>query len=228
MKKINLSILFLSLCMAVMAQHKEVRNLSSFSKLEVSRAVKVYIEKGSTEKARIEVSGLDLEDIKTEVNGSTLNIGIHKHKKHLRNVDVTVYLTYKSLSAIEANSAASVYTKELFKSDKLKLDVNSAATIALEISVGSLYVDVSSAGDIQLEGEADSQEISVSSAGSYKAYDLDCKESDIHVSSAGSAKIVALNKLKAKASSAGSIKYKGNPKNTNVHASSGGSIKKMN
>ena len=228
MKKINLSILFLSLCMAVMAQHKEVRNLSSFSKLEVSRAVKVYIEKGSSEKARIEVSGLDLEDIKTEVSGSTLIIGIHKHKKYLRNVDVTVYLTYKNLRDIEVNSAASLYTKGTLKSDKLNIQVSSAAKAELDISVSDLDIDISSAGHLELEGNADFQEISVSSAGSYNGYDLDCKTSDVYVSSAGSAKIVALNKLKAKASSAGSIKYKGDPKNTNVHANSGGSIKKMN
>ncbi len=220
--------LFLSLCIAVMAQHKEVRNLSSFSKLEVSRAVKVYIEKGSSEKARIEVSGLELEDIKTEVNGSTLIIGIHKHKKHLRNVDVSVYLTYKNLRDIEINSAASVYTKGTLKSDKLNIEISSAAKAELDISVGDLDIDISSAGHLELKGNADFQEISVSSAGSYNAYDLDCKTSDVQVSSAGSAKIIALNKLKAKATSAGNIKYKGDPKNTNVHASSGGSIKKMN
>jgi hypothetical protein len=89
-----------------------------------------------------------------------------------------------------------------------------------------LDVDVSSAGKVVLRGNAAEQVIDVSSAGDYDAHDLISEIVDIHVSSAGSVILKVNNELKANASSAGSIKYRGEPLKVNVHSSSGGSIKK--
>ena len=83
-------------------------------------------------------------------------------------------------------------------------------------------------GELVLEGKASSQRAGVSSAGEYMGYDLDCEETYVRASSAGSARVSASKKIDAKASSAGSVKYKGNPDKVYVNASSGGSAKKAN
>ena len=51
-------------------------------------------------------------------------------------------------------------------------------------------------------------------------------EADISVSSAGDADINVTDKIKARASSAGDINYKGDPKYIDVHTSSAGGIHK--
>ncbi len=56
----------------------------------------------------------------------------------------------------------------------------------------------------------------LSSAGDLNAYDLKVREADISVSSAGDADINVTEKITARASSAGDINYKGNPKYVDV------------
>jgi hypothetical protein len=71
----------------------------------------------------------------------------------------------------------------------------------------SLYADLSSAGDLN-------------------AYEFKVKEADISVSSAGDADIYVTEKLRADASSAGDVNYKGDPKNVDAHTSSAGGVNK--
>src|SRR4030043_260136 len=66
--------------------------------------------------------------------------------------------------------------------------------------------------------------LSTSSAGDLNAYDFKVREADISVSSAGNADIYVTERLKARASSAGDVNYKGNPKYLDANSSSAGGI----
>jgi hypothetical protein len=77
-----------------------------------------------------------------------------------------------------------------------------------------------------LTGETDELDADLSSAGDLNAYDLKAKEAEISVSSAGDADINVSEKITARASSAGDINYKGDPKYVDVHTSSAGGIHK--
>ena len=79
-----------------------------------------------------------------------------------------------------------------------------------------------------LEGSANTLELEVSSAGEIDAYELACENVRAEASSAGSAKISVSKELNARASSGGSIRYRGTPTRTNTDSSSGGSVKKSN
>jgi hypothetical protein len=50
------------------------------------------------------------------------------------------------------------------------------------------------------------------------------KEADVSVSSAGDADIFVTERLKARASSAGDVNYKGDPKYIDAHSSSAGGV----
>ena len=89
-----------------------------------------------------------------------------------------------------------------------------------------LDVDISSSGDMTLTGEADILKADLSSAGDLKGYDLRTREADVSVSSAGDADINVSEKITARASSAGDINYKGDPKYVDVHTSSAGGVHK--
>ena len=62
MKKLVLTLSGLLLALTIFAQSKETRNLSSFSELSVSEAIKVELVKGSSEKAEVEVTGTDAKN----------------------------------------------------------------------------------------------------------------------------------------------------------------------
>lgn len=225
MKQVGiLFILFLAACSAV-AQESETRALGKFNGIRVGEAIDLYLKKGDKESAKVEVENVKLSEVITEVTGSYLRIHMRSGNYHGRRT-VKVYVTYVSLDRLQASSAASVLSEDILKTTNLDLSATSAANIELRVEAETVNVDVGSAADITLEGKAKTFRVEASSAGSVDAYDFECERVDASVSSAGSAKINVTKSLDAEASSGGSIRYRGNPTNTNTDSSSGGSVKK--
>lgn len=227
MKKLQLSLTFCLITLFSWAQSKETRELSSFTRINVGQAIKVYVEKGAKESCVIETEGIDTRDVLTDVNGRTLKIRLDKNRKW-RNIDVVVHLTYTEIDAISINSAARVYSKGTIKTNDMEIDVSSAGNGELDVDVDELEIEISSSGNLEISGNARYQDIDISSAGSLDAYDLNCEEVSASVSSAGKAKVQASKRIDARANSAGSIRYKGNPDKAYVSANSGGSIRRAN
>jgi len=217
-------ILLTGSALSVIAQETETRSLSDFSEVTVGEAIKVTLIPGNKNEAVVKAKNIDLEDVETDVRGSSLKIQLSGNR--YRNIDVEIALTYKSIDAVSVSSAADVETKGPIKSASLDLSVSSAGNATLDIEADKIDVDVSSSGELKLTGKTNSQRVSVSSAGGYYAYDLTCEEAYIRASSAGSARINATKEIDAKASSAGSVKYKGEPDKVYVNSSSGGNVNK--
>ncbi|MBL3658022.1 head GIN domain-containing protein [Fulvivirga sediminis] len=213
-----------SLIFSVQGQDVEERNLESFHEIRTGQAIDVYLKKGSTESVKIEAKGIDLNDVVTFVSGGRLKIELNDG--HFRNHSVKVYVTYVNLDGISASSASSVYGEDQIEGESMDIGVSSAADVEVSVAVNQLEVSVSSSGDLDLKGSANYAEIKASSAGGIDAYDLKAKHVRARVSSAGSAKIHALQEIDADASSGGSIRYRGNPQKSQTNTSSGGSVRK--
>ena len=221
-----IALLMLSVTTDLWAQKSETRDLEEFTGVRVSEAITVFLKPGNKESARIEATGIALDEIITKVMGKTLKIELERGNHH--NIDVTVWVTYVNLEKISVSSAASVTTESVITSRKLDVQASSAGKANLEVDVEELDIDVSSAANLKITGKAGSQNVHVSSSGSYYAYDLNSEVAIVSASSAGNAKVMASKKIEADASSAGSIRYKGNPEKVNIHSGSGGSTKKAN
>lgn len=228
------------------AQDEETRSLSSFSEVSSQEAIDVILIEGSKEEARIVSESHDLDEVLTDVSGGRLKI--HLEGNNHRNVDVKVYVTYRSLNAVSASSASSITARgdidaggddfdvdassagdvevSIVNADELSIDVSSAGDARLKVEANEIEADVSSAGDIEISGTAKKQDIEVSSSGDYDGYDLMSDEADASASSGGSIKVNVKSKLDARASSGGNVRYKGSPTYLDASSSSGGSVKK--
>ncbi len=228
------------------AQSEETRNLSSFSEISAHEGIDVIIKKGSKEEARIVSDSHDLDEVLTEISGSRLKI--HLEGNNHRNIDVKVYVTYKSLRGISSSSASSLTSDgaidaegsdfdvdvssagdidaEIENADEVSIDASSAGDAELRIEANEIEADASSAGEIEIAGIVKSQDIEVSSSGDYDGYDLESDEVEARASSGGSIKVNVSTKLDARASSGGNIRYKGSPTYLDASSSSGGSVKK--
>ncbi len=226
MKKILLVVFSMAIALSSYSQKKEERKLPNFDGVKVSNAINLYLKHGNETKAVVEVDGIDLDQVITEVSGGRLRISLRKSNNFRRSIHVKVYLTYKSLEYISASSAADVYSESVIKADDLEVSASSAASMELDIDVSRLDMSVSSAGDLELSGRAGSITGSASSAGDVDAFDLICKRADVRASSAGGIRINVTDEIEARASSGGSVKYKGNPSQSNTDSSSGGSVRK--
>lgn len=201
---------------------KKERSAGSFSGVRVSTGIDVYLKQGDKMSLAVEADENLHEYIITEVNNGVLNVYTDAN---IREAEMKrVYVTMKEINYVSTSSAGDVIGETPVKTEELKLSASSAGDIKLEVYVKSIDADVSSSGDLTLTGEADVLDVSLSSAGDLNAFNLKVREADISVSSAGDADIYVTEKLTARASSAGDVNYRGDPKYIDAHSSSAGGI----
>ena len=201
---------------------KKERPAGNFSGVHVSSGVDAYITQGDNTSVTVEADENLHEYIITEVKGDILYI--YTEANILESEMKRVHVTMKNINSLTTSSAGDVIGVSPIKTDELELNASSAGDIKIEVYAKNIKAKGSSSGDITLNGEADMLDVDLSSAGDLNAYNLKVKEADVTVSSAGDADIYVTDKLTARASSAGDINYKGDPKYIDAHSSSAGDI----
>ena len=214
-------------CIAVLGQNSETRSVGPFSGIKASEGIDVFIKKGSKESVRVEATGTSLDNIITEVSGSYLRVHM-RNGNHGGRINAKVYVTYLKVDKISASSAGSVFGEDVLEADEIELGASSAGSIEITVKARSVEAGVSSAGQIEVQGRTKRFIVDASSAGQIDAYDLEAQQVTAEASGAGSIKLTVADDLTANASSGGSIRYHGNPDNSNTNSSSGGSVKKSN
>ncbi|NLJ42729.1 MAG: DUF2807 domain-containing protein [Bacteroidales bacterium] len=201
---------------------KKVREAGPFTGIRVSSGIDVYLKQTGSESITVEADENLHEYIVTEIRGGVLNV---YSDANIREAEMKrVYVTMRDITSLKTLSAGDLIGESPVTADVLELSASSAGDIKLELKAKKVDIDISSSGDMTLSGEADMLEASLSSAGDLNAYGLTVKEADISVSSAGDADITVTERLKARASSAGDINYRGDPKYIDAHSSSAGGI----
>ena len=244
MKKLSLFVGLLAAAIIVFGQKSANRTLPSFDRVQSAEGVEVFLSKGNEHTARIEAEGITVEDVITEVSGDKLQI--HLEGTNHRNVEVKVYVTYVTLSGVSASSASNIRVDgEVKASGDFEVSASSAGSVSVNVSARSVDLDVSSsgninigvnaeeldaemssAGDITISGNVRAVAIDGSSSGQFDGDDFTCEVADLRVSSGASIRITVTKELEGRASSGGSIRYKGNPGMVDANSSSGGSVKK--
>ncbi len=211
---------------SVRGNHKvvtEERKAGNFTGIKVSSGIDVILKQGNNESVSVEADENLQEYIMTEIKGDVLNVYVDNI--NIRDAErMRAYVTMKEINSVRTTSAGDVVGETPIKTEKLELSASSAGNIKLEVTAKHIDVDISSSGDITVSGKADFLECDLSSAGDLNAFDLEAREADISVSSAGDADVTVTEKITARASSAGDINYRGNPKFIDAHSSSAGGI----
>lgn len=201
---------------------KKEREAGKFTGLRVSSGIDAYLKQGNDVSISVEADENLHEYILTEIRDGVLHIYT---EANIREAEMKrVYVTMKEISSLKTTSAGDIIGETPVKTDNLELSASSAGDIKLEVYVKDIEADISSSGDVSLNGEADILNADLSSAGDLNAYGLAVREADVSVSSAGNADISVSERLKARASSAGDINYRGNPKYVDAHSSSAGGV----
>jgi uncharacterized protein YxeA len=203
---------------------KKDRTAENFTGISVSTGIDVYLKQGDNESITVETDENLQEYILTEVRGNVLHVFT---EVNIRDAErKRVYVTMKDVTSVKTSSAGDVLGESPIRCERLQLSASSAGNIKLEVSAKDISADISSSGDITINGDTDILEADLSSAGNLNAYELTAREADVNVSSAGDAAVNVTEKLTARASSAGDVNYRGNPKYIDAHSSSAGGVHK--
>lgn len=204
---------------------EEARDISGFTGILLSSGIDVYLSEGDVFEVRVEADENLLDVIETSLNGSMLEVGTDR--VNIRNAkSKKVHVTLPELSALKISSAGDCKGQTLFHCDDLELSISSAGDLSMEVKARRIDLDISSSGDVKLAGEAEVFSVSLSSAGDLHAFDLEAGNVKVNVSSAGDARVYAMDEISMSASSAGNIYYKGDAKVIRSSTSSAGDIVK--
>jgi len=226
------------------------RNVTAFNAVSVSNAIDLYLTQSNVNEVAVSAANSEIRDeIITEVIGGTLVIRMSNNNnwfswKKWGNTKAKAYVSIKEINAITASGASNVHIIGNIESPKLKIKMSGASdlknatinagTLLLDLSgasnckattkSNSLSVDASGASDVELTGNTDDLAVEVSGASSAKLYNLVAKAANVHASGASDAKVFVTQLIKAQASGASNINYKGAPKVAESNASGASNI----
>mgnify|MGYP001809707508 CR=1 FL=1 len=217
MKKILLfaSIIFLGLSThaqkTVAESNAQKRSVKAFHSIDVSSGIKVLLTQGDKEELAVAAGDpAYLEYIETTVKDGVLKITRDQDWKfwnQWKNWNVTVYLSYKDLKSIKASSGANI--------------------TGTDLSFNNLEVKMSSGAFAELEGSSADLSVETSSGAMFKGYNLNTSKCLAESSSGGGVQVNVSKELNARASSGGSIRYKGEGLIRDIKVGSGGTVRKF-
>ncbi len=206
---------------------KSSRNVETFTSVRASGGMEVHITPGATAKVVVEADDNVIEDVETTVRNGQLNISLEDGVNY-NNVTVKVFITAPGLNKINGSASAEIIVAGILESPgRIELNASSGSSIKAQVDAPEADVDASSGAEVNLTGKTRALDVHASSGAAINAFDLLSENTAADASSGAKVDTHASIKLDAKASSGGSISYRG-PAATVIQESSGGSIKKSN
>jgi hypothetical protein len=184
----------------------QTRQVSGFTKVELSGSGELTIEKTGTESLTISAEDNLLPELTSEVSGDTLILGTKPNTTIAPTKPITYSLTVKDLSGIAVSGSGSVRVSNLM--------------------TNSLTTKISGSGTITASGTVNDQDVDISGSGRYQAEQLTSKSVKVQVSGSGNASVLATDLLDVKISGSGTVTYSGNPQVSQEISGSGKLIKK--
>jgi hypothetical protein len=233
--------------------HAQVRKVPGFTAISVSNAIDLYLTQAGTNEVAVSASEEEIRDhIVTEVVGGTLimrlgDYGTWFSWKKWGNYKMKAYVSIKDIDAITASGASNVHLVNTIESPKMRIKLSGASDFHGDVKAGTIdyrlsgasdykgqitannvLLETSGASNIELEGTTDDLSVEISGASDAKLYGLITKGAVVHASGASHAKLNVTEMIKAVASGASNIDYKGDPKVKESSATGASSIKHRN
>jgi hypothetical protein len=203
-------------------------DVDPFTSIKTSGNVTVELIKGTAPKAEFTIIKGREEDLIIKVEGDVLTVKIKSQDSwyNTSNTKALVKVYYQNLNDITSAAGSSVQAKTPIKSENLKVDGSSGASISLIVDTEKIKIEASSGCSISINGKSDTASYDASSGSSISCRSLIANNVDVSASSGASASVFANEKIKADASSGASINYGGSPKEKNIDSGkySGGSV----
>jgi len=208
------------------AQETETRTLGHFTKVHSGGSWEVILEEGNSEEIRIEAKGVELSKVKTEIDGDVLKLGLEKG--NYRNVDLTFYVTYKSLEGVKCSGSGEIDIKSDVIADDFYITLSGSGDVYMgNLRADDLEASISGSAKIKIKGGAIGYaEINQSGSGDFEAEDLAIEDLEVSKSGSGDTFVGDLGEISVRSSGSGDIVYSGSPRMGDIKVSGSSSIRK--
>jgi len=203
-------------------------DLKDFDRLTIGSAFKINVRPGEGFEVKISGEREYVNEVVAEVRGGELVISFTENKTRLRlkNI-VTVDITLPYLRAVTFSGTTTSTVYPGFKSSNFVAYISGTANADITMESKEMYLDVSGAANLKIKGQSEKLKVSTDGTSGLDAFDMPVVDAIIEVSGTSGAKINATETIKADATGAGSIKYKGTAKMSSLNSSRLSSVKKV-
>ena len=210
-----------------LSQNKETekRIVSSFSGINVSSGINLYLTQGDEHEVIVEAESRYIADVTTKIRNGILYISLEKVKLRV-NASINVYITVAWIESLDVSAGADVYCNERLKLEKLTVRSSSGANARIDIECRDLALYASSGSDIKAKGLTLNLTAKSSSGSNINAKELEAINAFLEASSGSNIIAYVSGEIEANSSSGSDITYYGDARPKLLRQSSGGEIRK--
>lgn len=228
----------------------ENRNVGAFSGIQVSTGVNLVFKQEDPTSVKVIADADKLQYIITKVENGILkvyvdnkgeknlkfkNISVNVSSPRMNNIKVSSGALFTAISPVRENNlnidaSSGAMVKGTFEvANNARLEASSGTSIKVELNAKNMILKGSSGSDTSIMGEAETATFDISSGALCKGENFRADRVEAESTSGASLSVNASDTLKAKASSGGTIRYRGNPEITSdISKMSGGTLKQIN
>lgn len=239
MKKLVLSFLLIALTGTTLLAQKtindpnvEKRAVSGFHGIDVATGIELTLTEGNTEEVAVSAATPEFRDkIITRVENGILKLYYETKTGAVNKVRETkglkAYVSYKKLDRLQVTTGAKVKIDGILRSASLDMEANTGAVVDGEVDIVSLKVNQNTGSKVSLNGKAGKLTIEGDTGSKFKGEDMATSNCTAKVSTGAIVSVSAEKELHVKASTGGSVKYKGNPTVKEIKKNTGGAVNKI-
>ncbi len=210
----------------IKAQDTESRPIPEIiTSIKVSSGLDLYITQGDKVSLKIEAEKAYLHRVITEVKGHQLRIYTEGRLNWKRTTLPKIYVTLTDLKSVTSSGGSDVFTKNTIKADSLVLNSSSGSDMYMEVDTRKLSLNSTSGSDLKVKGKTIYLNASAGSGSDIIAEDLAAKYVSVKTSAGSDARVYAIERIDAHASSGSDIIVYGSPVTKNLKESNGGDIR---
>ncbi len=187
-------------------------NLGDFEKLDLAGGFYVEVKQGKTYSVEVDGRQRDVDELQVRRDGEALKISYRDGFRILgrQHRSVNIRITMPKLTGVEFTGAVSANVRGFDQPTDLEIDLTGATTATFtSLNAQTITADVVGASTLTLLGSAARLEADVSGASKLKAFSLKALEANVEAVGASSASVYAVQKLRATATGASHVGYKG-------------------
>ncbi|CAN5428705.1 hypothetical protein BH10BAC4_BH10BAC4_11360 [soil metagenome] len=233
-KFVHNALFFLFLCFGLISCIRELdpgplqndeRNYAilDFERIEIGDAFFITVEQSPVYSVHVRGDRRNLDDLVIVKIGSTLAVHYKDNREHEHTTYITI--TMPVIKGANLSGASSSVINGFNAADGMELILSGAAISQLNIESKLLAINLSGASRLMVSGKTDVMTAKTSGASELYAYSFSAIAADVDASGASKVNVYASQSLKAVASGAGIIYYRGEP-SVNVSVSGAGSVQK--
>ncbi len=238
MKKITLSITaILILSVVSFAQiTKKTLELPEFKSIYNNSNYTVYLKQTNKQEVVVEALTEIYELTNIIVENGVLMVNVERkpdnpNKSVWSKIDdlklnptMKVYVSLKNLNDLQVNGNGKILSENSLAASSITLSVSGNGSMDLDIKGDIVKAEVSGSGKVILKGYATSIDALLSGSGDINAFNCPLETAKVKVSGSGVCELNVTTTIEAIVLGSGSIKHKGNTKNTTKKVYGSGSI----